>query len=103
MEPDGADCHYTERLVRLPNLGFAYAPHYATNEGPSEAAARAEHSSGGRLEIDKDEARFRNLGGDPGEDVVVLRQIFVRRLAAPIERGSEEWNGLAKSANDNVA
>ena len=26
MEPADADTHYTERLVRLPNLGFAYVP-----------------------------------------------------------------------------
>jgi predicted O-linked N-acetylglucosamine transferase (SPINDLY family) len=26
MEPPDSDAHYTERLVRLPNLGFAYTP-----------------------------------------------------------------------------
>jgi protein O-GlcNAc transferase len=26
MEPPGADAHYTEKLVRLPNLGVAYVP-----------------------------------------------------------------------------
>jgi protein O-GlcNAc transferase len=26
MEPEDAQAHYTERLVRLPNLGFAYVP-----------------------------------------------------------------------------
>jgi protein O-GlcNAc transferase len=39
MEPDDADTFYTERLIRLPNLGLFYTPDAA--EDPPDAARRA--------------------------------------------------------------
>ncbi|WP_207460984.1 tetratricopeptide repeat protein [Azospirillum sp. SYSU D00513] len=38
MEPEGAEAHYTERLVRLPGLGIAYAPLEVAAE-PADFAA----------------------------------------------------------------
>jgi predicted O-linked N-acetylglucosamine transferase (SPINDLY family) len=38
MEPDGAEVHYTERLVTLPNLGI----HYTPDEAVATACTRAE-------------------------------------------------------------
>jgi predicted O-linked N-acetylglucosamine transferase (SPINDLY family) len=40
MEPEGAEAHYTEKLVRLPNLGIAYVP------PPVTAAAVAREKAG---------------------------------------------------------
>lgn len=37
MEPPGADAHYTERLVRLPNLSISYEPPVRTPEAVSRA------------------------------------------------------------------
>jgi protein O-GlcNAc transferase len=37
MEPEGADAHYTEQLIRLPNLGIAYDPPAVTAAPMSRA------------------------------------------------------------------
>ena len=38
MEPEGADAHYSERLIRLPGLGIGYAP-LDVQEEPTDFAA----------------------------------------------------------------
>jgi predicted O-linked N-acetylglucosamine transferase (SPINDLY family) len=42
FEPEDADRHYTERLVRLPNLGAWYEPRIAVAAGPAARAAAAD-------------------------------------------------------------
>ena len=80
MEPEGAESHYTERLVRLPGIGTRYA-----RPGPASAKSRGELGLPGagalflcpqslfKIHPDNDALFARILAAEPGSRLVFFR------------------------------
>ncbi len=106
MEPPGAEAHYTERLVRLPNLASAY-PHPAPGEGAAPARVR-ELKQAGRVLYLCSQSLYKLLPGDddvfaaiakavPGAEFLFIShpepavtEFFRQRIAAAFARAGGE-------------
>lgn len=107
MEPDGADAHYSERLVRLPGLGVSYpmpepSPPFPREQLrlPADRRLYVCPQSLFKIHPDMDDVFARLLEADPGGAIVFFQapaRAVTERFAARIQRALAQ-RGIAPGA-----